>query len=135
MGIPLALKLGSFKDNLYVFAGGEYEWALLWKEKYWNSHSRSGTKSKDTKWFPDNMQTFLPSVFVGIQFPKGFNLKFKYYMNDFTDHSYTATGNPLNVSNLSRYKTTQTMYISLSFQIHNNQVKERSSEGLVSENL
>jgi hypothetical protein len=28
LGVPLALKLGSFKDHVYFFGGGEYEVAL-----------------------------------------------------------------------------------------------------------
>lgn len=135
LGIPLALKLGSFKDNLYIFGGGEYEWAFAMKEKWWNSHARSGEKSKNTQWWPNNFETFLPSIFVGMQFPKGINLKFKYYLNDFVNHSYDATGNPLNISNLTRYKTTQTMYISLSWQLSSSDKKKPKIEDLAQQDL
>lgn len=114
-GIPLALKLGSFKDNLYVYGGGEVEFGIHYKEKYWNSHSRSGSKTKTKQWFGGQTQSVLPSVIAGVQFPGGVNLKFKYYLNDFLNHNYT---NNNFVSDLTRYKTSQVWYLSLSWQFN-----------------
>lgn len=124
LGIPLAIKLGSFSDHFYVYGGGEYEWQFLMKEKYWDGHSRSGTKSKNVTWWPDQLTTFIPSAFVGIQFPKGVNLKFKYYLEDFLNHEYTTSGETFNkvVSDLSKYKSSQMMYISLSFMFNSSDV-------------
>lgn len=120
-GIPLALKLGSFKDNLYFFGGGEVEFGIHYKEKYWNSHSRDGSKTKYTAWFSNQYQPVLPSAIVGVQFPGGVNLKFKYYLNDFLNHDYK---NQNFVSDLTRYKTSQVWYISLSWQFNTAYLKK-----------
>ena len=49
------------------------------------------------------------------KFPGGVNLKFKYYLNDFLNSDYTATNF---VSDLTRYKTSQLWYFSLSWQFN-----------------
>jgi hypothetical protein len=124
LGVPLAIKLGSFKNHFYMFGGGEYEMAFHFKEKYWtDSYDRSGPKTKSTEWFAGQTPTFIPSVFVGIQFPGGVNLKFKYYLTDFLDNTYQSGNNNQNGStfslhDLTRYQSTQLMYVSLSFQFN-----------------
>ncbi|MEN8115401.1 MAG: hypothetical protein ABFS16_00360 [Bacteroidota bacterium] len=113
--IPLALKLGSFKDNFYIYGGGEYELAIHYKEKYWNSHDRDGAKTKYTEWFGNQTPSFIPSVFAGIQLPKGLNLKFKYYLDNFFNHEVSNTNF---ITDLSKYKNSQVWLISLSFQFN-----------------
>jgi len=122
LGVPLALKLGSFKNHLYFFGGGEYEVAFHLKEKYWtDSFDRSGSKTKRMEWFSSQTPTFLPSVFVGVQFPGGVNLKFKYYLIDFLNTDYKVSNNSqdgatFSISDLSRYKSSQLVYFSLCWQ-------------------
>ena len=123
LGIPLALKLGSFKDNFFLFGGGEYEMAFHYKEKYWsNTFSRNGHKTKYTSWFGDQTPRFLPSVYAGIQFPKGIRLKFKYYLTDFLNNKYT---NSNEVSDLTRYTKSQLFYFSLSWHLKSRRVKQK----------
>ena len=114
-GVPFAVKFGSFKDNLYFFGGGEVEFAIHYKEKYWNSHDRSGSKTKSSQWFGSQSEPVLPSLIAGVQFPGGVNLKFKYYLNDFLNHDYSSSNF---VSDLNRYKTSQVWYLSLSWQFN-----------------
>jgi hypothetical protein len=122
LGVPLALKLGSFKNHLYFFGGGEYEVAFHLKEKYWTgSFDRSGPKTKSMEWFSSQTPTFLPSVFIGVQFPGGVNLKFKYYLTDFLNTDYQVSGNShdgstFSISDQSRYKSSQLAYFSLCWQ-------------------
>jgi hypothetical protein len=122
LGVPLAIKLGSFKDHVFFFAGGEYEVAFHLKEKYWtDSFDRSGPKTKQTEWFSSQTPTFLPSVFAGIQFPGGINLKFKYYLTDFLNTDYKISGNSqegntFSISDLTRYESSQVFYFSLCWQ-------------------
>lgn len=130
LGVPFAIKIGSFKDHVYIFAGGEMEWGFHMKEKWWNEHKRNGTKSKRTEWFPSNTEAFIPSLFGGIQFPKGLNVKFKYYLNDFIDREYDGNGSPTDVSNLTRYRKSQTMYLSLSWQFRSRFKRKKSKETL-----
>lgn len=126
LGVPLAFKIGSFKDHFYVFGGAEYELAFAFKEKYWNSHSREGEKRKQTAWFADQSKIFVPSLFAGIQMPRGIHVKFKYYMNDFLDHNYAPKTNYDMISDLTRYKETQVMYISVSWQFETKKVNNRN---------
>ncbi len=120
LGIPLGIKIGAFDKHIYFFAGGEYELALNYKQKYWQSHSRSGSKTKDNEWFGDQTPTFIPSVFGGVQLPGGINIKFTYYLQDFLNNNYskTNTSGVFEVSDLTRYKTSQVFFVSLSWQFN-----------------
>ncbi len=133
LGVPLALKLGSFKDHFYAFVGGEYELAFAFKEKYWSdSFDRSGKKTKRTTWFSEQTPTFLPSAFGGVQFPGGFNLKFTYYLTDFLHNNYAfpnnnQPGSNFNISDQTRYEKSQLLMFSLSWQMKTNGVKKQAS--------
>lgn len=135
VGIPLALKLGSFKDHFYVYGGGEIDWLFHYKEKYWQSHSRSGSKTKSTTWWPSQLESFQPSVFVGFQFPGGINIKGKYYLENFLNHSYTTHTNAPGarvVSDLTKYKKSNLFYVSLSYHFNTSKItKSYSNSGEV----
>jgi hypothetical protein len=120
LGIPLALKIGSFKKNLYVFGGAEYEWMFHFKQKTF----RDGTKYKKSAWFSEQTPAFIPSVFAGIQFPEGFQLKFKYYLNDFLNHKYN--GGPY--ENYTLLNKSQIWYISVSYMIRNKSKENREAK-------
>jgi len=130
-GVPVAFKLGSFSDNIYFYAGGEYELVLNYKEKYWTgTQSRTGSTTKYNKWFGNQTAPLLPSVFAGVQLPGGVNIKFKYYLNDFLNNNFTKgdntfVGQPYNISDLTRYKKSQVFYISLSWQINNKVIRDK----------
>lgn len=119
LGVPLGIKLGSLADNFFIYGGGEYEWAFHVKEKYWNSYNRDGVKTKHSKWFSNQVNPFLPSLFVGIQFPKGYNLKFKYYLTDFLNSNYRSSNE---ISDLGRYKESSLMYIALTMKLKTSEV-------------
>ena len=109
-GVPLALKVGAFKENFYLFGGGEYELLFHYKQKLFVD----GDKKKFTEFFSDRTKRFVPSLFAGIQFPKGINLKFKYYMDDFLNEDFI--GNDFgDLVDYSNYGQTRVYYISLSF--------------------
>ena len=112
MGIPLAFKIGSFKKNMYVFAGGEYEWLFHFKQKVFIDEA----KYKYSSWFSNRTSSFIPSAFAGLQFPGGIQLKVKYYLNDFLNHEFNR-GDEHN--NYTLFRKTQVWYISLSFLIRN----------------
>lgn len=119
-GIPLMLKFGSFKDNIYFYGGAEYELSFHFKEKYWSdTHSRDGSKTKYTEWFGSQSPTFIPSAIAGVQLPGGFHVKFKYYLDDFLDNTFgRQSGSTYSVSDLTRYESTQVFYFSLSWQFN-----------------
>lgn len=127
LGVPFAFKLGSFDKHAFLFFGGEVELQFAYKEKYWDSHNRSGSKTKYQEWFGDQTNTFVLAGFVGFQFPKGYNLKFKYYFTDFLNHDYKDPDNELR--DLRRYASSNLMYISLSYQLRTDKVfKNKQSD-------
>lgn len=77
-GIPLALKIGLMKKT-FLAIGGEAEFALNYKQKVFVN----GVKNKMNEWFSDRSEIFLPSLFAEVHAPKGFYIKFKYYLTDF----------------------------------------------------
>lgn len=106
LGVPLALKVGLFEKQFFVFGGGEYEWQFCYKEKYWGEGDgeRDGAKTKDHEWFSDKVNQFIPSVFIGIQLPRGVNVKYKVYLEN-----YMA----------SQYGDVKLSYVSVSWNIRN----------------
>jgi hypothetical protein len=117
LGAPLALKLGSFKNNIFVYGGGEYEWMFQFKQKTFVNDQ----KIKYNDWFSNRTPGLIPSVFVGMQFPYGLNIKFKYYLKDFLNHDYQGTDE---YSDYTAFNKTQVWYISVSFQIRNSDMKD-----------
>jgi hypothetical protein len=114
LGMPLAIKFGSFKKNLFLFGGAEYEWMFHFKHKTFVGD----TKTKYTSWFSNHTPALIPSVFVGLQLPAGFQFKFRYYLDNYLEERYTYTSAP------EGYNKTQVWYISVSYQIRNNKIKE-----------
>ncbi len=89
LGIPIAFKIGNL-SKMFIYGGYELEIPFLYKEKkYENGDQLKGEKI--TGWFSDRQQSLYHSVLVGIQFPYGMNLKFKYYLTEFHNQGYTAS--------------------------------------------
>lgn len=114
LGMPLAIKIGSFKKNLFLFGGAEYEWMFHFKQKTFVDN----TKTKYTSWFSKHTPAFIPSVFVGLQLPAGFQFKFRYYLDNYIKEDYSYMSTP------QGFNKTQVWYISISYQIRNNKIKE-----------
>ncbi len=60
------------------------------------------------------MNEFLPSLFAGVQLPKGIRIKVKYYMDDFLNPGFRGIDFDENVD-YSVFGTTGIYYVSLSF--------------------
>lgn len=112
LGFPIAIKLGSFDNNFFVYGGAEYEWMFHYKQKKFID----GEKYKFKEWTSDRVNPWIPSWFAGVQFPGGFNLKFKYYMNDFLNKDFTGRDFGEDVD-YSQFESTGIWYISLSTMI------------------
>ncbi|HEC43648.1 hypothetical protein LCGC14_2130170 [marine sediment metagenome] len=123
LGIPLALKIGIFDKHMYIFGGGEYELLFHYKGKRWLSNERSSTKLKQTEWFSSKTNTFVPSVFGGIQLPGGFNIKYKYYLDNFLNKNYTGEDLGETGVSFANYENVQIHYISISWQFRTDQWK------------
>jgi hypothetical protein len=117
LGAPLAIKLGSFKQNFYFYGGGEYEWMFHFKQKTFVNDE----KIKYNDWFSNRTPALIPSVFVGVQLPYGLNVKFKYYLKDFLNNDYQGSGD---YSDYTSFDKTQLWYFSVSYQIRNSEMME-----------
>lgn len=123
LGIPLAIKMGSLSNNFYAYAGGEIEWMFHFKRKEFEN----GEKSIRSEWFSSRVNPLIPSIFFGIQFPKGVNVKFKYYLENFLNPSFTET---VNGTIVQPYKgwSTQMFYVSLALNIRNKNLRPKKSK-------
>jgi len=86
LGIPVAIKFGNL-SKFFIYGGYELEIPFLYKEKMYEGGDKT---DKITGWFSDRQQSLYHSVLVGIQFPYGMNLKFKYYLTEFHNQNYVA---------------------------------------------
>jgi hypothetical protein len=119
LGFPLALKIGNLGKHYFIYAGGEYEWMFHYKQKQFID----GTKSKFTEWGSDRVNPWIPSVFAGIQFPGGMNLKFKYYLDDFINTGFTGRDFGQDVD-YSQYQSSGIWYISLALILNKKQLQD-----------
>jgi len=119
LAVPLAFKAGSFKNHFYLYGGGEYELFFHYKQKL----ILDGDKNKFSEWFSDRTERFVPSLFGGVQFPGGINLKFKYYPGNFLNRNFR--GNDFGVPvDYSRYNQSRLYFISLAFNFRTDKIKE-----------
>lgn len=89
IGIPVGFKLGAM-NKTHMYAGYEIEFPTNYKEKTFNNERRD---DKFNIWFTSRVPTIYNTVFVGVQFRYGINLKFKYYLTNFFNQSYTEVNN------------------------------------------
>jgi hypothetical protein len=122
IGVPLAIKIGDLGNDTYLFAGGEAELAFHYKEKFFKDDVKQS--QKDRAWFSARTNLFLPSVFVGVNFKGGANIKFKYYLEDFYNTNYTTTDGTKKYGNVN---SSQMFYFSLSLNIRNASYKSGGS--------
>jgi len=119
LGVPAAIKIGSFKDHYYFYGGGEYEMFFHYKQKQISDNA----KSKYSEWFSSRTNRFMPSLFCGVQFPGGINLKLKYYFRDFLNNDFRGRDFGQEVD-YSDYQKTQIFYIALTFNLRTNDLKK-----------
>jgi hypothetical protein len=88
LGLPVGFKIGKLHQSkpFFLFAGYELEVAMQYKQKEFDG---SDKVNKTTAWFSDRTEIFQQSLYGGIQFPGGYAVKFKYYLTEFFDDSYT----------------------------------------------
>jgi hypothetical protein len=84
LAIPVGIKIGNL-DHMFIYGGYEAELPFLYKEKTFDGGDKI---DKITGWFSPREEQFQHGFLVGIQFPYGMNLKFKYYLSEFHNTSY-----------------------------------------------
>jgi hypothetical protein len=85
IGIPVGLKFGNLSKT-FLYGGYEAEFAIGYKEKTYENGDKI---DKITGWFSNRQESFQHGFLLGIQFPYGANVKFKYYMSEFHNSDYT----------------------------------------------
>jgi hypothetical protein len=88
IGVPLGIKIGNL-NGMFLYGGYEVELAWLYKERTYESGDKIGTTKG---WFSDRQNLFQHGFLVGIQFPYGANVKFKYYLSEFHNQNFEANG-------------------------------------------
>jgi hypothetical protein len=83
-GIPVGFKLGNLR-KFFLYGGYEVEVPVHYKEKTFDGSDKI---DKISGWFSDRQQMFQHGFIVGVQFPYGLNLKFKYYLSEFHNQDY-----------------------------------------------
>lgn len=84
VGIPVGFKVGNL-NKIFLFGGYEIEFPLNYKEKTFINEQ----KTKFNVWFSKRVPSYYHTAFIGVQFPYGVSLKFKYYISEFFNQNYT----------------------------------------------
>lgn len=116
IGIPVGIKLGSM-GGTHLFAGYEIEFPINYKEKTFNNERKD---DKFNVWFTSRVPTIYNTVMVGVQFNFGLSLKFKYYLTNFFNESYSEVNNAGETIYPFANKDVRIFYFSLSFNLFRN---------------
>jgi len=112
LAIPLGFKVGDL-DKTFFYGGYEVELAFSYKEKTYDGGDKI---DKITGWFSDRNELFQHGFLAGVQFPRGVNVKFKYYLSEFHNQDYTTNANIKPYAGLK----SNIMYVSLNFFLFKN---------------
>lgn len=114
-GIPVGIKVGVL-DKIFLYGGYEIEFPFAYKQKTFINDVKQDDKISG--WFSDRTPAYYNTFFAGIQFPYGFNVKFKWYTSEFFNENYTETQNGVQVQPYKGLKA-NIWYFSLCFDIFN----------------
>jgi hypothetical protein len=112
LGIPIGIKIGDL-DNLFFYGGYEVELPFIYKEKTFDGDAKESTISG---WFSTREKLFQHGVMAGIQFPRGINVKFKYYLSEFHNQNYADAAGIKPYAGLNSH----VFYVSLNFILFHN---------------
>lgn len=112
LGIPVGLKFGDLA-GLFVYGGYEVEFPFSYKEKTFDNGDKI---NKITGWFSNRQEQFQHGFLVGVQFPDGPNLKFKYYLSEFHNQGFTDSAGNKPYDGLESH----IFYFSLSYMMFRN---------------
>jgi len=112
LGLPVGIKIGNLNKS-FLYAGYEIEVPFLYKEKTFDNGDKI---DKITGWFSPRQELFQHGFLVGFQFPHGLDLKFKYYLSEFHNQSYSDSQGNKPYSGLNSH----VFYFSLSCYVFKN---------------
>jgi hypothetical protein len=85
LAVPFGIKLGNL-EGMFIYGGYELELPVRYKEKTFDNGDKINTI---TGWFSNREEPFQHGFLVGVEFPYGLNVKFKYYLSEFHNQNYT----------------------------------------------
>jgi hypothetical protein len=112
IGFPVGLKLGNM-NGAFIWGGYEFEMPFVYKEKTFVNERKTEVFEV---WFSKRYNPFLNSVFLGINFKRGFNIKFKYYLDNFFNKEYTETVNGVQTKPFADFNA-NVFYIALDWNV------------------
>lgn len=113
LGIPIGLKIGNLEKGTFVYGGYEFELPFHYKEKLFINDDK---KDVIGVWFGNQVNWYTQSVFVGVNFPRGFNIKVKYYLDGFFNKDYTETVNGVREKPFANFDA-RVFYIALDWNV------------------
>jgi hypothetical protein len=116
LGIPVGVKIGNL-SKFHLYGGYELEFPFHYKEKWFENDSKT---RKTTAWFTNRVPVLYNALFVGLQFPYGTNIKFKYYLTNFHNQDYTLSDGDFAGTKPYENLNANVFYISLSFFLFKN---------------
>ena len=114
LGVPLGIKLGNLDKGIFVYGGYEIEWAWNYKQKEFQNNDKV---KKTVTWNPKQVNQWQSSVFVGLNFPYGMNIKFKYYFDNLLNQDYIAYNDAGAPYKPYAGQNSQIFYFSLNFNM------------------
>jgi hypothetical protein len=84
LAVPVGIKIGKL-ENTFLYGGYELELPFLYKEKTFDTGGKINTI---TGFFSSRQNLFQHGFLVGVQFPYGVNIKFKYYLSEFHNQDF-----------------------------------------------
>ena len=113
LGIPFAFKLGEVSRSFF-FGGYEIEFPFNYKQKTFVNEEKT---DKFDVWFSKRTPTVYHTLFAGFQGPHGAQVKFKYYLTNFFNKSYSAVDANGDITYPYQDFNATVFYVSLSVQI------------------
>jgi hypothetical protein len=115
IGLPVGLKFGNLDNGLFIYGGGQLEYAFNYKEKYFLNDDK---QYSNVYWFTDRVNPLQFSLLLGINLPHGLNIKFKYYLTDLMNRDYKAfTDSGQEYFPYGGYSSSNVFYFSLNFNL------------------
>jgi hypothetical protein len=112
LALPVGVKIGNL-NGMFIYGGYEIELPFVYKEKTFDG----GDKIRKTVgWFSNRVEMFQHGPLVGIEFPYGFNVKFKYYLSEFHNQNFTNSDGSKPYAGLK----SNIWYFSLSYALFKN---------------
>ncbi len=115
LGIPIGVKFGVL-DRSFGYAGLSLEFPFNYKEKTFVDGDKV---DKTVVWFSRRTPPVSTSVLAGFRLPMGINIKFKYYLTEFFNRSFTTIENGVEVKPFRNFKA-NVFYFGLTFDLFRN---------------